>query len=104
VAIVIGFESSTIFVQAKDEDRLVMLNSAMQAGGIPVGLIAADKTGNELTILANAFIPNTSTRRIRRRGLFDLTDESNPRPYCPVGRALGGRNRPREQEGEGGKP
>jgi hypothetical protein len=55
VAMVVGFESSTIFVQAKDENRLATLNSAMQAGGIPVGLIAADKTGNELTILARVY-------------------------------------------------
>jgi hypothetical protein len=55
VAMVVGFETSTAFVQAGDENRLVLLNSAIHAGGIPVGLIAADKTGNELTLQARCF-------------------------------------------------
>jgi hypothetical protein len=44
VVMAIGFETSTVFVRAKDENRIAMLNSAIQAGGTPVGLIAADKT------------------------------------------------------------
>jgi hypothetical protein len=55
VAMVVGFETSTIFIQAKDENRLEMLNSAIQAGGIPVGLITTDKSGTGLTISAHCY-------------------------------------------------
>jgi len=55
VTMVIGFENSTIFVQAKDANRLATLNSAMQADGIPVGLIAADKDGDELVLRVRVY-------------------------------------------------
>jgi hypothetical protein len=55
VAMVVGFENSTIFVQAEDKDRLAMLNSAIQAGGIPVGLIATDKSGTGLAISVRCY-------------------------------------------------
>jgi hypothetical protein len=55
VMMAVGFEDSTIFVGAKDENRFAMLNSAIQAGGTPVGLIAADKSGNELTMRARVY-------------------------------------------------
>jgi hypothetical protein len=55
VTMVVGFENSTIFVQTKDENRLAMLNTAILAGGIPVGLIAVDKTKNELVLLTRVY-------------------------------------------------
>jgi len=44
VAMAVGFETSTVFVYPRDENRLAMLNSAIQVGGTPVGLITADIT------------------------------------------------------------
>jgi hypothetical protein len=38
-AIVVGLEDSTVYVLPQDENPLAMLNAAIQAGGIPVGLI-----------------------------------------------------------------
>ena len=50
VVMAISFEASTIFVRANDENRLQTLNFAIQAGGIPVGLIATDNSGSELAM------------------------------------------------------
>jgi hypothetical protein len=55
VTMAIGFEHTTIFVAASDENRLASLNSAVREGGIPVGLIAADKADHEITMMARAF-------------------------------------------------
>jgi hypothetical protein len=49
-AMVLGFEASTSFVWSKDKNRLATLNSAIQAGGTPVGLITVDKLGNEFVM------------------------------------------------------
>jgi len=43
-SIVVGFETSTIFVAGNQEDRLQMLNEAVEQGGEPIGLIAVIKT------------------------------------------------------------
>jgi homoaconitase/3-isopropylmalate dehydratase large subunit len=76
VAMVVGFENSTIFVQAKDENRLAMLNSAIQVGAIPVGLIAADKTGNELTLQARCFSEHQDSEEFDAEGyLLALTNQ-----------------------------
>lgn len=55
VTMVVGFETSTIFVRATDDNRITMLNSAIQAGGTPIGLIAADKTGTGLAMRARVY-------------------------------------------------
>ena len=47
VAIVVGFENSTVFVSMHDADRMRLLNDAVNAGGQPVGLILVDKSMEE---------------------------------------------------------
>jgi hypothetical protein len=75
VMMIVGFKTSTIFVRSGDENRLALLNSSMRAGGIPVGLIAADKTGNELTILTRVYPEHQEAARDRAEGfLGTLTD------------------------------
>lgn len=49
VTMVVSFETSTIFIQADDPARLEMLKEALQAGGRPIGLLAADKENVGLT-------------------------------------------------------
>jgi hypothetical protein len=39
---VVGAGNSTVFIQAKDDNRLALLNSALSVGSTPVGLIVAD--------------------------------------------------------------
>jgi hypothetical protein len=55
VVMAIGFETSTVFLRPTDENRLAMLNSAIQAGGIPIGLIAADKTESGLAMCVRPY-------------------------------------------------
>lgn len=38
-ALIVGFESSTIYVWADDSNPLASLNEAMKAGGTPVGIV-----------------------------------------------------------------
>jgi hypothetical protein len=75
VMLVVGFETSTIFVRSGDEDRHTLLNSSVRAGGIPIGLIAVDKTGNELTILTRVYSEHQEAARDRAEGFLGaLTD------------------------------
>lgn len=55
VVMAIGFETSTVFLRPTDENRLAMLNSAIEAGGIPIGLIAADKTESGLVMCSRVY-------------------------------------------------
>jgi hypothetical protein len=75
VAMIVGFESSTISVQAKDENRLATLNSAMQAGGIPIGLIAVDRTESELTILARVYPEHQDSEVFAEAYLIPLANQ-----------------------------
>jgi hypothetical protein len=43
VTMAVAFENSTVFVKANDGDSLRSLNDAINAGGMPVGLIAVDQ-------------------------------------------------------------
>jgi|HubBroStandDraft_2_1064218.scaffolds.fasta_scaffold315014_2 hypothetical protein len=52
----VAFENTSIMVRANDDDRLQMLNDAMQQGGIPIGMIVADKAeGGVLQLKARIF-------------------------------------------------
>src|SRR5262245_62055990 len=44
-ALIIGFENTTLFVYANDEDPLSSLNRMIERGGEPVGLMRFSKTG-----------------------------------------------------------
>jgi hypothetical protein len=41
--LVVGFKNTSIMISAKQEDRLQLLNKSITQGGIPIGLITADK-------------------------------------------------------------
>lgn len=41
----VAFENTSIMINSTDENRLELLNDAVQQGGIPVGLLVADKEG-----------------------------------------------------------
>jgi hypothetical protein len=76
VAMAVGFETSTIFVQAEDENRLALLNSAIHEGGIPIGLIAADKTGNQLALRVRCFSEHQNSEEFDAQGyLLALTHQ-----------------------------
>jgi hypothetical protein len=76
VAMAVGFETSTIFVHAEDENRLALLNSAIQAGGIPVGLIAADKIENQLALRVRCFSEHQDSEEFDAEGyLLALTHQ-----------------------------
>jgi hypothetical protein len=62
-ALVVAFEDRTIFITAAQEKALDLLNEAVNQGGIPIGLIAADKTGNELTMQSYIFPEHGGTAR-----------------------------------------
>jgi hypothetical protein len=56
----VGFENSSIMITAKQEDRLQLLNDSIKQGGIPVGMITADKEaegpdGGTLKVTARIF-------------------------------------------------
>jgi hypothetical protein len=86
VTMVIGFETSTIFVRATDDNRIAMLNSAIQAGGTPVGLIAADKTGSTLTMRARAYPEHQESREFDAEGyLHALTNQVRQTLTSPAG-------------------
>lgn len=51
VALAVGFERTTTFVFANEENRLEKLNAAVQVGGEPVGLIGLmNEGGNRATL------------------------------------------------------
>jgi hypothetical protein len=51
----VAFENTSIMIRANDEDRLQMLNDAMQQGGIPIGLIVADNGDEGVLFTARIF-------------------------------------------------
>jgi hypothetical protein len=55
VALVVAFENSTVPIPASDENRLKLLNDAVNVGGSPIGLIAFDQSGQELTIITRVY-------------------------------------------------
>jgi homoaconitase/3-isopropylmalate dehydratase large subunit len=55
VSMVAGFEDSTIFIHANDENRLALLNSAIEVGGVPVGLIAVDQSESDPVLRVRAY-------------------------------------------------
>jgi hypothetical protein len=57
--LVIAFANTSILLRADDPDRLQMLNDAIQEGGIPIGLIAADKDESSLTVKTRAYAEHT---------------------------------------------
>jgi len=65
--LVVCFEKETKLVFASDADRLDSLDQMVEAGGTPVGLIAARTEGNELVI---------ATRPLR-----EFEDEAQVREY-----------------------
>jgi hypothetical protein len=77
VVMAIDFETSIIFVRAEDENRLAMLNSAVQAGGTPVGLIAADKlSGCELAMSMRVYPEHWDSKELDAEGyLLALIDQ-----------------------------
>jgi hypothetical protein len=75
VAIVIGFENTTTFVESKDPDRLQVLNDAMSVGGQPIGLIAADQANKQLNIMTKIYPENADWQEQARAYLGKLTVE-----------------------------
>lgn len=55
-ALVVGFEQECRMLFQDDPDRLKKLNSMVQNGGTPLGLIKATKTGNEVNFLSRPLI------------------------------------------------
>lgn len=55
--LVIAFENTSIFVDADDPDRLQMLNDAIRAGGIPIGLIATEKSERNVLSVSTRVYP-----------------------------------------------
>jgi hypothetical protein len=73
VLMVIGFEDSTIYVRPTDEGRLAQLNSAIEMGGTPVGLITADKTGHEVVMSTRVYPEHEGSEEFDAKGyLQDL--------------------------------
>jgi hypothetical protein len=74
VVMAVGFEDSTIFVSPVHKDRLALLNFAIQEGGIPVGMIAADKFGNRLEMRTTVYPEHQDSAEFDAEGyLSDLT-------------------------------
>src|SRR5437773_10248462 len=48
--IAVGFEDTNIIISSNQPDRLTLLNDAVQQGGIPIGLIVANKDGHQLSM------------------------------------------------------
>lgn len=53
--IAVAFEDSSILIRPEDTDRHRLLNEAVKNGGIPVGLIVADLSGNQLSWRARIY-------------------------------------------------
>ena len=51
-ALAVGFEHTTIYVFATDDERLDKLNRAVEAGGEPIGLVGWDMHHSLLTVQA----------------------------------------------------
>jgi hypothetical protein len=58
VAIAVAFEHSTVIVSSTDGDRLKKLNDAVNAGGHPIGLIAAEQSDGRLSIMTTIYPEN----------------------------------------------
>jgi hypothetical protein len=79
VVMAVDLETSITFVQAKDENRLAMLNSAIQEGGTPVGLIVADKSGCDVAMSMRVYPEHWNSKKIDAEGyLFALIDGNLP--------------------------
>jgi hypothetical protein len=85
VVMAIDFESSIAFVRAEDENRLATLNSAIQAGGTPVGLIAADKSEScELAMRIWVYPEHSDSKEFDAEGyLFALIDQIRQNTKLP---------------------
>jgi hypothetical protein len=55
VLLVVGFEESSIMIGPDQEDRLKLLNDALEVGGQAIGLIAMEVSGPQLTILHRVY-------------------------------------------------
>ena len=55
VAMVVAFENTTLPIFPADENRLMLLDNAVNVGGSPIGLIAFDRSTNGLTIATRVF-------------------------------------------------
>lgn len=66
----VDFEDSVVYVTANDSDRQIFLDEAVQSGGQPVGLIAADKKGGRLTMLMLKLYPDREEWMSEYLGLF----------------------------------
>jgi hypothetical protein len=88
VVIAIDFKTSITFVRAEDENGLAMLNSAIRAGGSPVGLITADKSGCDVAMSMQAYPEHWNSKEFdgeghphpsdARRYLLALIDQIRP--------------------------
>jgi hypothetical protein len=79
VVMVVDLETSITFVQAKDENRLAMLNSAIQEGGTPVGLIVADESGLDVAMSMRVYPEHWNSKKFDAEGyLFALIDGKLP--------------------------
>lgn len=55
VALVVGFENSSIMIFTKQADRLQVLNDAIEQGGHPLGLVASDLKDGVVTFLHRVY-------------------------------------------------
>jgi hypothetical protein len=76
VAIVIGFEDTTVFIQAKDPDRLQVLNDAIKLGGDPIGLIAGNKVASGLEVMSRVYPEHSDWEEEAQAYLNHLASEA----------------------------
>jgi hypothetical protein len=74
----VGFENTSVMISAKQEDRLQLLNDSIRQGGIPVGMITADKQaegpeGGVLKVTATIFPEHLENRPNEQAETFMLT-------------------------------
>jgi len=74
-AIAVSFEDTTIWVLPHDPDRLKVLNEAVSVGGIPIGLIAADQSDRELTVMRRVYPEHVHKQQEASEYLDRLTEE-----------------------------
>jgi hypothetical protein len=58
IAMAVGFEDSTVFITPDDPNRLQLLHDAINAGGRPIGLIAADMSERSMALMHTIYPEN----------------------------------------------
>jgi len=70
----VAFENTSIMINPTDENRLQLLNAAIQQGGIPIGLIVADKVAGTSTDFVVEKQPDGRDKIMNRAGAVTTKD------------------------------